>query len=39
MFHKLVWQHMQGVVGFLITMQFTANLPRNLPVKKVMKIG
>ena len=29
--HKVVWQHMQGVVGFLINY-FTANLPRNLPV-------
>ena len=31
MFHMVVWQHVQGVVGFLIItlLQFT-----NLPVKK-----
>ena len=33
-FHKLVWQHNQGMVGFL-TMTFTADLPRNLPAKKI----
>jgi len=32
MFHKVVWQHVQGVVEFLIN-HFTANLPRNLPEK------
>ena len=33
MFHKVVWQHMQHVVGFLI--KTTANLPStgSLPVK------
>jgi len=34
MFHKVVWQHMQGLVRFLMNL-FTANLPRNLPVKKI----
>ena len=34
MFHKVVWQHMQGVVGFFNKL-FTANLSRNLPVKKM----
>jgi len=29
MFHKLMWQHMQDAVGFLIT-----TLKRNLPEKK-----
>jgi len=32
MFHK-VWRHTQGVVKFVIN-HATANLPRNLPVKK-----
>jgi len=27
MFHNVVWQHMQGVVGVLIK-KFTANLPK-----------
>ena len=36
MIHKVVWQHMNGVVGFLIN-QFTANLPRNIPAKKIGK--
>jgi len=36
MFHKVVWQHMQGMVGFLIN-HFTANLPKNLPVKKKLE--
>ena len=31
--HKVVWRHMQRVVEFLLN-PFTANLPRNLPVKK-----
>jgi len=34
MFHKVVWQHMQGLVRFLMNL-FTANLPKNLPVKKI----
>ena len=40
MFHKVVWQRVQGVVGLLVTSggvisnQFTKNLPRNLLVKK-----
>jgi len=37
MFHKVVWQHMQGVMGFL-NNHFTANLTKKLPLKK-MKIG
>ena len=32
MFHKVVWQHVQDVVGFLIN-QFTANLP-GFPLRK-----
>jgi len=37
MFHKVVWQRMQGVVGLLGPNNwFTANLPRNLPVKKIV---
>jgi len=35
MFHKVVWQHMQVVVEFLITV-FSANLPGNLLVKKLV---
>jgi len=37
MFHKVVWQHMLGVVGFLITARFIANLPENPPVKEFGK--
>jgi len=33
-----MWQHMQGMVGFLMN-HFTANLPRNPPVKKNLTIG
>ena len=32
LFHKVVWQHTQGVVGFLIN-RFTANLLENQLVK------
>jgi len=35
MFHKVVWQHMQGVVDF--NNHFSANLPRNLLVEKFCK--
>jgi len=35
MFHKVVWQHVQDVVGFLIN-QFTANLP-GFPLRKKWK--
>jgi len=38
MFRKVVWQHMQGVVGFF-NKNFTANLPMNHPVKKNFEIG
>jgi len=31
MFHTVVWQHMQGVAGFLIMT--TAKLPKNVSVK------
>ena len=33
MFHKVVWQHTQGMVGLLIYYHLTANLPRNLTAK------
>ena len=33
-FHKVVWQHMQGALGFLIRIQLQI-LQRNLPVKKI----
>jgi len=33
MFHQVVWQHMQGLIGFLLN-HVTANLPRNLLLKK-----
>jgi len=36
MFHRVVWQHVQSVVGFLVTK--TANVLRNLPVNKNLKI-
>jgi len=32
MFHKVVWQHMQGVVGFLITTLLQI-YHKSLPVK------
>jgi len=32
MFHKVEWQHLQAIVGFLNNL-FTANLLENLPVK------
>jgi len=35
MFHKVVWQHMQGAVGFLITVLFT----RESDSERVLKIG
>ena len=34
MFHKVVWQHTRGVVGFLITT-LLQHLPRNLPVNRL----
>jgi len=37
-FHKVVWQHMKDVAGFSI-LYFTAKLPRNMSVKKILKIG
>ena len=33
MFNKVVWQNMQGVVGYF-NNDFTANLPKNLTLKK-----
>jgi len=36
MFHKVVWPHMQGVVGFFHN-RFTANLLENQPVKNLEK--
>jgi len=35
---KVVRQHKQGAVAFF-TINLTANLPRNLPVKENLKIG
>jgi len=37
MFHTVVWQHVQGAVGFLIN-HLTANLPRDLAVNIILKI-
>ena len=34
LFYKVVWQHVPGVAGFLITVLLTANLPENQPVKE-----
>ena len=35
MFHRVVWQNMQKAAGFLVTNQFTADLARNLIVRKI----
>jgi len=37
MFHKVVWQHTQGVVGFFKN-HFTADLPSNPPMTKIGKL-
>ena len=36
MFHKIVWQHMLDIVGFVITI-LTADLVANRPVKEFRK--
>ena len=35
MFHKVMWQNVQDVVIFLNMIHFTANLLKNLAVKKI----
>jgi len=34
-FHKVMWQNVQDVVIFLNMIHFTANLLKNLAVKKI----
>ena len=37
MFHKLVWQHMQGVLGFLIIVLL--QICCGISVERILKIG